>query len=319
MAPPAPMPHLLFDKSAFQAIGGEMHAVVRNQYNVVTAGTLLYEVAGDLRQDRSFRTKTPEQHAATLAKKFGGPVNEHRDWRDICRRELSGENIRLDEGPIIQNEVEAILPGGARVYLDVKLEDGSIVSPTTHWIERLATETWNTRYPADNRTLESGVKALWGILAARIGPSKVRLIDETAVVAEVDRILNDDSLKEILVRWTADIANDKRNPRRVLRDSVKRRWSTLHKPKLMTFAPYAYHCARVQLLYLVGYNVWPKGRERNDLADLDYVRLLPFVDVFVSNDKFVRALASHVVRPNQELISSSELKNRLDPRGPGGV
>jgi hypothetical protein len=85
VAPVDPTPHLLFDKSAFQALGDKTHAVVRNQYNVVTARTLLYEVAGDLRQDRSFRTKTPEQHAATLANKFGGPVNEHRDWRDICR------------------------------------------------------------------------------------------------------------------------------------------------------------------------------------------------------------------------------------------
>ena len=158
------------------------------------------------------------------------------------------------------------------------------------------------------------MKVLWGILRARISPSKMRLLgDQAAVVTEVDRVLNDETLKEILLRWTIDMARDRRKPRSVLRESVKRRWSTLNQPNLITFAPYAYHCARVHLLYLFGYHLWPNVRERNDLADLDYVRLLPFVDIFVSDDKFVRALASHVARPNQELLRSSELKGLVGP------
>jgi hypothetical protein len=72
--------HLLFDKSAFQAIGDDMHERIRTGYNVVTAPTLLYEIAGDLKENREFKAKTPEQRATTLAKKFGDRVETHRDW-----------------------------------------------------------------------------------------------------------------------------------------------------------------------------------------------------------------------------------------------
>ena len=303
--------NLFFDKSAFQALSSDVHAHVRRQYNVVVAPTLLHEVAGDLREDRSFRTRTPEQHAAILAGKFGGAVTEHRDWRDISRGELLGETVSWREGPSVRKAIEGTLADGTRVSIWIPRADGSVISPTTNWIELVSREAWPSRYPADSRTLEAEVKELWGIMASRIRPTKVRPTDQSAAAAEVDRILESEALKEIVIRWSADNVNDARRSSRTLRQSIKRRWSALRKPRLSVFAPYTHYCARVQLLYLVGFTIWPKRRERNDFADLEYLRLLPFFDILVSDDRFVRGLAAHLNRPDQEVITSQEILTRL--------
>jgi len=132
---------LMFDKSAFQAISAPVHARIRETYQVVTAKTLVHEIAGDLRHDREFANHTQEQRAAMLARKFGedGP-DTHRDWSDLCRRDLLGEPVSLTGGAIIHNAVDAFQGKGKPFEIKILRPDGTAVSPDRNFLEHVAAE-----------------------------------------------------------------------------------------------------------------------------------------------------------------------------------
>lgn len=311
------MRYLLFDKSAFQALSDGVHALVRERYSTITTSTLLHEIAGNLASDRTFRNRTREEQAALLARKFGNQVETHRDWQDLCLDALLGKDV-LANGPILNNGVDGYTPQGTAVTLHVVRNDGSIVSPQRNWVDLVASRSWGVTYEPDRRVLLQEVQKLWGKLADRAHPlkrSSTQEASELTVVAEVDRLLEEPSLQEPLIEWLA------RHPRGMSEHHLWRqfhgywksrmRWEYEGRPTLRHFAPYAYHCARVQLLYLVGFAIWPKRRELNDLADIEYLHLLPFTHVFASNDKFVRAMTRHLLRADQVLTCSCKLEQEL--------
>ena len=300
----------MFDKSAFHAIGDQLHARVRETYYVVTAKTLVHEIAGDLRHGRDFANQTPAQRAAMLARKFGndGP-DTHRDWHDLCRRDLLGDLVSLSGGPIIHNAVDAFPPKGKVVELQILRPDGTAVSPDRNFLEQVAAEKWGLRYDADKRILADEITAMWGSLA-EWAADLPRPASPEQVAGEVDRVLGTPDPLPVIY-WLIDALNDRMLPAHTFRKRARRRWLASGRPPLHQFAPYAHYCARVQLLYLVGYDVWPKARELNDLADLEYLRLLPFVDAFAVDDRFVRAIAMRLVRPGQRILGAADLQKEL--------
>ncbi|MEY4513309.1 MAG: hypothetical protein RLZZ450_5431 [Pseudomonadota bacterium] len=302
--------HLMFDKSAFQGTKDAVHERVRASYDVVTPPTLLTEIGRDLEVDRDFGEKTPKERAKMLATKFGGHVFAHHHWPTLCRRDLLGAAVAMRQGPIIARGTEAYVNGQLQEFMTYDA-DGVLVSPQKNWVARLVNGTWSTRYPADTRVPATEFLRMHGSLRGEITPVK-RLQDQAAgealVVAEVERMLADPKLQWKLLAWTAEALHSHVIPAATTRKRVSRRWRVSGKPPFKDFAPYAYFCARVTLLYLIGFDVWPKGRELHDLADLDYLRLLPFADVFVADDKFQRALAKHLLRSKQTLACSCALE-----------
>lgn len=307
------MDSLLFDKSAFQSIGINVYPAIRRTYRVVTSRTLLEEIAGDLVEGREFGRATPEQRAASLARRFGTDWDTHQSWEHLAAADLMSDDWTLPREPIVANAVTATTPDGRLFSLSVPLPDGSTVSPRQNWINELARQTWHTRYPAQHRTLEAEVEALWGTLAGRaraLGLPAEPPDDEASVVSSADRALSMSGSDDLL-RWIVNSIPTRLVPPATFRKRVKRRWIAAGKPPLTSFAPYATHCARVSLLYLVGYQHWPKRRELNDIRDLDYLRLVPFFDVFASDDKLVRAIAKHLLRPDQRLTCSCRLRHEI--------
>lgn len=123
---------LMFDKSAFQGLGEAAHEAVRGAYEVVTAPSLHFEIANDLAADREFGRRSPETHAAILARKFGDRVETHLHWERLCEASLLGTSVRLDGTPVIHNAVDAIGPKGKLVPLLTVAPDGTAVSPQKH-------------------------------------------------------------------------------------------------------------------------------------------------------------------------------------------
>lgn len=306
------MKTLLFDKSAFEALGEHVHPHVREAYNVVTAATLLYELGRELAEDHAARANTTvERYAASLARRVG-EVEVHDRWENLCLENLLGGAIEL-RVPRIQNDVIGHVPGLGMMALRVLRDDGTAAPATRNWVDRVATETWNTKYSADHRNFDVQLGRLWGSLRAKLQPPSVRKgqpAAEQSVVEGVDRVLGDPKLQLLLLMWLVDGLRIRTIPARTLRKRARRRWNFLGRPLLQDFAPYAFYCARVRLLYLFGFDVWDsrKGRELNDLADLDYLQLLPFVEVFATNDRFVRSMATHLLAAGQRLVDPSQLR-----------
>jgi hypothetical protein len=159
-----------------------------------------------------------------------------------------------------------------------------------------------------------------GRLGDRLSPLVVANKDVAAqrlVVATVDAFV--DSIDNVpdLLQWFAESTPvpGQDTDRRWLR--MRRRWRTLGKPPLRKLAPYAYHCTRVGLLYVVGSNAWPNPRGPNDEKDLDHLRYLPFCNVFATGDKFVSAMAAYLLNGSyQRVISTDELRAEMTPQIP---
>lgn len=304
---------MMFDKSALQGLREDVHEAIAARYFVVTAPTMLMEIAGDLAEDREFGDKTPQEKVQMIARKFCGSIELHRQWEDLCRRSLVGMLVRHVDGPIIQRGVEGYRQGVLQEFLIVR-DDGTTVSPQQNWLDRLVAGTWTLRYPSDTRGLAEEVRRLAGSIAphvVRIKKTNDQAQCELAVVAEVERVLATAGLQLQLLEWIANTMPGHVIPPATLRKSVRRRWRAAGMPPLSILSPYAHYCARVLLLYLVGFEVWPKGRELHDIADLEYLCLLPFVDVFVAQDRLQRAVALHLLSRGQTLACSCQLEREI--------
>jgi hypothetical protein len=319
------MKHLLFDKSAFEGLGEDAHGLARSMYSTITSSTLLLEIAGDLRPGRKPKPKKKpaDERAADLARKFGDRVETHEEWETLCLRSLHGADVPYGL-PSFRNTIQAFLSDGRMLDLRTQRADGSSVPIHKNWVESLASLSWTAEYPPDTRVFKDEMAALWGRLngVARVIKAPANATDagqqratELAVVAEADRVLDDPAHQEQLIRWLiyGFGCTSEHHARRIFQGywDARYRWEFAGRPLLKASAPYAHYCARVRLLYLVGEHVWPKGRELNDLADIEYLYLLPFTDVFASNDKFVRAIARHLLRADQLLTCSCRLRKEL--------
>ena len=79
--------------------------------------------------------------------------------------------------------------------------------------------------------------------------------------------------------------------------------------------PYGAHCALVALIYFGGIRVIGKPREGRDCADLEHLKHLPFVDVFVSDEKLVRWTAAPPSTTRSEAAHEARPADSLIPRG----
>lgn len=147
-------------------------------------------------------------------------------------------------------------------------------------------------------------------------PSNVRRRErlpalEQEVIEAVHGFLHTRGRDARVVRWIVEnlrIAQPRARAR-ALRAVSRGAWRAAGRPAVSAYAPYAHFCARIDLLYLVGLEVWPKAREANDEEDLGYLKCIPFCRLFVSDDVFVRAMAEHLVDPSyQRLLTLQELR-----------
>ncbi len=92
---------------------------------------------------------------------------------------------------------------------------------------------------------------------------------------------------------------------------ILERWFSLKKPLLKDFAPYAFHCLKVDMLFLFGLSSGLIGTRSTNRVDLEYLYYLPFCNIFTSNDKFHIDLVPLLLTPYQKFIIGTKLKNDL--------
>jgi hypothetical protein len=88
-------PTLLLDKSTFQRLGPNEHAVLRKHFNQNLVPVLALEILGDLAKSPP-EGRSSEQVVAGLSAKFGGsglPV--HKDCSELCVQSLLGGAVPL--------------------------------------------------------------------------------------------------------------------------------------------------------------------------------------------------------------------------------
>ncbi|WP_319589542.1 SEC-C domain-containing protein [uncultured Draconibacterium sp.] len=89
------------------------------------------------------------------------------------------------------------------------------------------------------------------------------------------------------------------------------RWAQAENKSVKVFAPYAFFCGKVKILFDLALRFDLVGTRPTNLLDLQYLYYLPFAKLFTSNDKFQKSLAPFLMDSNQEFIDGMELKNDL--------
>jgi hypothetical protein len=92
---------------------------------------------------------------------------------------------------------------------------------------------------------------------------------------------------------------------------VWERWMRAGEKSLMSLAPYAFHCLRVQLLFYVGMMYGVFGTRPSNIVDLEYLYYTPFAFVFCSGDKLHQQLAPLVLQEDQSFVERRDLQNAL--------
>lgn len=90
------------------------------------------------------------------------------------------------------------------------------------------------------------------------------------------------------------------------------RWFAAGKPLLKELAPYAFFCARVNVLWAVAHaNPGVFALDENDWKDREYCYYLPFCEIFASKDRKHAKLIPFLLSADQSFADSVKLKTDL--------
>ena len=91
-----------------------------------------------------------------------------------------------------------------------------------------------------------------------------------------------------------------------------KRWFKAGRPMFKDFAPYAFFCMRVNILWALGLTN-PKlfKPDKNDKKDREYCYYLPHCEIFASKDHKHKRLVPFLLKPNQRFVDGDELKKDL--------
>jgi len=96
------------------------------------------------------------------------------------------------------------------------------------------------------------------------------------------------------------------------RQRIHSRWGFDSTKMLATFAPYAFHCLRVQLIFYTGMLQGIFGTRSSNVVDLEYLYYSPFTSVFCSGDKLHKQLAPLILADDQTFVTSCDFQRALN-------
>lgn len=296
---------IMLDKSAFQALKAEVHMKRFGTFIEMIPPVLLREIMTDLSLEDLEPGKTPEHVVSRLAKKFngtGGTIN--KDWRFLLDQSFLGDRFPMT-GQILPEQIDYVPgPDGGAYLMEPTPENWAIV----RWGQATFLEGEREAAIRIRRQAEAfQTNNLIGRLkSANLPASK----DVAGIPAMVDEILARRDMTHLLIDWLVDQLRTRPGPVLQIRVQTKNRWGLVGQPLLEDFAPYAHHCARTLLMLVVGRNVL--SQRPTNHVDMEYLLYLPFVEVFVSDDKIHRQIVPFLKRPNQAFYGSAELAK--DPK-----
>lgn len=295
---------IIIDKSTFQSLSFDELYRLSCYYKHIITPVLTMEILGDLKKEVQEGNTPSEERVKDFAKKLfpmDTVVNLH--YKTIIKGELLGNTISFDGRPHVGMKKAVASESGMKGYL---IEESEEEKSIYKWRDGNFTE-------ADHE-----LSALWRMtttqedllerLKKSLKPDKsLKFVNFKELDKYVTEVLNDPLIQEFLLislLENYDIEAD-------VGVQIFGRWYQLGKPLLKEFAPFAFHCLRVDLLFLYGLTSGFIGTRPTNRVDLEYFYYLPFGNVFTSNDKFHKNLVPLLIREDQKFIVGQELKEDL--------
>jgi hypothetical protein len=298
-------PITLFDKSFLHSLNLDEavwfdHFFLSNVCPIFFAETLA-DLAKPGQEGRSgadevrfIADKSPQMH--------GAPCVHHST---LAYNNLLGRRVSMHTRQIP-------LAGGRRVRVGGEL--GTVFEQTpeakafARWqegrfeeIERDFARTWREQLAATN--LRSAAKVL---ASAGISDIRCRSLVEARTMA-TDAIYADDRRADRLRLVLSFLGI-----RQGLWEPIQRIWSSVGRPPVSQYAPYATYVAEVEVFFTLALAAGLISTERpSNKLDISYLFYLPFAMVFVSGDKLHKRCCNVFTGPDQSFVWAHDLKADL--------
>lgn len=294
-------PSILFDKSAIQSLGREaLHEVSRYFYTVVPP-VLLMETLADLSLSPDDLDGARRKVASIANKVLPIDSIANADYYSMCVHNLLGEHVPMVRMPAVIGARPVTAKDGTKgVIIDIQPENEAVL----RWRSGQFNED-DLKFAVHWRESATGSN-LEGLKQALPKPP-IRMQTAEEVARCVDLLLAEDELQEPLLRWFLGLLRCASS----ISERVLVRWKWDVRRALATFAPYAHHCLRVQLLYYTGMTQGIFGTRSSNIVDLEYFYYSPFAFVFCSGDKLHRELAPFILQADQSFVDREAMQTCL--------
>jgi hypothetical protein len=296
-------PTLLFDKSFLQMLSLNEAVLLDHFFHTVISPIFYVETLADL-EKRSRSRRSPENEVGIIASKIpqqnSAPMLFHPA---LAIRELMGTAVSMDGRMFLSGAKTVVFRGLKGMIQDPGPEHDSF----ERWqnrqflpFERSTAKSWRQKLRSiDLSTLKAGVRAFDALRCC----NSLEEVDALALRLINCREYQRDLVKLALIALGA-------NPR--TERAVVQRWTTVNRPTLVDFAPYASFILRVEAFFAIAHESAPLiSYDPNSRSDIAYFHYAPFCNVFVSSDRLHLRTAKFFLRDNQTFVEGPLLKESL--------
>lgn len=295
---------LTFDKSSLQRLSHDELLKLSTYYMVCIPQVLIFELLGDLSKDEASSEKS-EKIVQSLSRNLRAVMPKIcADSRGLAVGNLLGQPVPMD-GRIP-------MAGGVQ-YLD---HEGKLAVAYDVPQEMEAMFRWHLgKFSSDERATSlhwrQSIKAFdverYKKYLTKLHPKIDGLETISDVVCFVDNLLKlPNYQRELIVILCAETMSGVR-----IKDEALSRWDKGGWKSFETFAPYGFHYLRISLCFYIGLQVGAISTRKSNWIDIEYLRYLPFCNVFSSGDKLQIDLANALLRKDQDLITADQLKSDM--------
>lgn len=292
---------ILLDKSALQRLSHDELLRLSRHYMVAAPQVLVFELLGDLTKDEAKPEKSEAMVQALSRNLRAAMPKVCADAREMATGSLLGRPVPMTGQipmaggiPIVDNE------GKHGVVFDEAPEMEAMFRwHLGRFTEDERAQSLHWRQSTKALDMEAFQRFLRKIHSRLDG---VKTIPQ--VVTYVDHVLASPNHQRLFAQWASVEARAVGRTQ----EMVLKRWDHLKPPNLQAFAPYAHHFLRVSMAFYIGLNVGAITTRKSNWIDVEYLRYLPFCQVFATGDQLQVDLARELMRNNQEMIAADDLK-----------
>ena len=292
---------IIIDKSTFQSLNFEELYRLCCYYKHIITPVLTMEILGDLKKEVQEGKPPSSERVKDFANKLFPMetiVNSH--YKDILKSELLGTPVSLDGRPHVDIKKAVASESGMKGFIIKESEEEKSIYK---WREGNFTEA-DHELSAIWRMTTTQEDLLERLKTSLKSDSSPKFSDFDELDKYVNEVLSNEEIQEyLLISLLENYDIDA-----LTGVDIFGRWYQLGKPLIKEFAPYAFHCLRVDTLFLFGLTSNLIGTRPTNRVDLEYLYYLPFGHVFTSNDKVHKKLAPLLLRNDQKFIAGPDLK-----------
>lgn len=295
---------IIIDKSTFQSLNFSELYRLSCYYKHIITPVLTMEILGDLKKETADGKTPSEERVKDFASKLfpmETVVNIH--YKILVKEDLLGDNVSMDGRPNVKMNKAVTSSSGQKGFLVEETEEEKSIykwkDGNFSEADKELSALWRMR-----TTNEDILKKLKEQIKSKL-PNKIKDFPELNEI--VNNLLLTEELQQnflfaIFQNYEIDASTGVQ---------IFNRWARAGKPMLSDFAPYAFHCLKVDTLFLYGLSSELISTRPTNRVDLEYLYYQPFGNIFTSNDKLHKNLAPLLLREYQKFIVGTDLKNDL--------